>query len=547
MRKTGWNWIFPLAALLVALGVGAVVFHCFEDIREVHEFPGECDPFGYLYMAREIKQAREEVRYPSFQIEHPQIRKSIENFRSSPLPSGEWSELIAPHACHYFPQTNTVGLQYPPGTGLVLSFFPIGSAVYFINLLTLASLFLGSLVLLFLCLKNRNLYAMGMVGVTGIVGAETLSWIKTRSYSINCVVLPLLLSSLFTILVRRQRKPLFFSLTAGLFFGLALYIRLPCVFLLPGFLIALIRPRHTHPLENVGNKRRYELGLFTVGLLIAGGIPLLCNQSQITGAWYQPTYSSLDHSLPVLNQAFILERFHYYLGGGVGSAQNWAITNILPALLGGFFLLWTRRRLSVGGVLVGALLCWLLPCLYFVTHQVVVPYYSTPGVMACLFLITFYFSTESSEQIQEYASPQALWQKVVLFLIFVLPFGALIERARLQLPYSPLPSRPGPAQFKVPNLLLDDATWILADVMSGTFYYFAAKPAFKVSVGSPRARRQFYQMIQKEGGRIFLLKDSKEMTRMMTELKEDLRAQITPSGDVNGYPLFEVSFPQPIH
>ena len=49
------------------------------------------------------------------------------------LPSTRWDEAMAPHAHHYAPQSGYVIVQYPPGTGLVLSMFPQGEAVYRLN------------------------------------------------------------------------------------------------------------------------------------------------------------------------------------------------------------------------------------------------------------------------------------------------------------------------------------------------------------------------------------------------------------------------------
>jgi hypothetical protein len=41
--------------------------------------------------------------------------------------------VVAPHAHHYMPQSGYVGVQYPPGTGLILAMFPQGQAVYRLN------------------------------------------------------------------------------------------------------------------------------------------------------------------------------------------------------------------------------------------------------------------------------------------------------------------------------------------------------------------------------------------------------------------------------
>jgi hypothetical protein len=100
---------------------------------QVEEHPLGCDPFGYLRMAREIRQAASKLEILQFSLESPQTRVLIDLMRSRNMPLPLWDEIVAPHAHHYFPQADHVGVQYPPGTGIALALFPEGEAVHRLN------------------------------------------------------------------------------------------------------------------------------------------------------------------------------------------------------------------------------------------------------------------------------------------------------------------------------------------------------------------------------------------------------------------------------
>src|ERR1041385_3140628 len=70
---------------------------------------------------------------PQLKLESPQARTLINFLQSQQIPASRWEEVVAPHAHHYSPKANSIGVQYPPGTGLALALFPQGEAVYGLN------------------------------------------------------------------------------------------------------------------------------------------------------------------------------------------------------------------------------------------------------------------------------------------------------------------------------------------------------------------------------------------------------------------------------
>ena len=124
----GYLW---LGALAVALLLSAQ--YTYQRSLSVEEYAFACDPFGYLRMATEVRHAVAKRDLPQFHLDSAQTRLLIEHMQSREVPVGLWEEMVAPHAHHYFPQAGSVGVQYPPGTGLILALFPEGQAVDGLN------------------------------------------------------------------------------------------------------------------------------------------------------------------------------------------------------------------------------------------------------------------------------------------------------------------------------------------------------------------------------------------------------------------------------
>src|SRR5215813_13376240 len=124
----------------LALNLGFVLLSAQSAYRKslsTEEFAYACDAFGYLRMADEIRASFHAHKLPEFRLESNQTRLLIDFMKSKNVPVPKWEELVAPHAHHYFPVSDHVGVQYPPGTGLTLAAFPEGTAVYRLNQLTI--------------------------------------------------------------------------------------------------------------------------------------------------------------------------------------------------------------------------------------------------------------------------------------------------------------------------------------------------------------------------------------------------------------------------
>jgi hypothetical protein len=107
-----------------------------------------------------------------------------------------WDEMVAPLAYHYFPRANHLGVQYPPGAGLMLALFPEGRALHSLNRMVIAVFVAAGLLLLIVAAAKRVPFAAGFIILTMTLALEMLAKLDNASFSMNALMVPLLLSGL---------------------------------------------------------------------------------------------------------------------------------------------------------------------------------------------------------------------------------------------------------------------------------------------------------------------------------------------------------------
>src|SRR6266850_2065878 len=255
-RLLGYLWLGALAGALLLSAQ-----YAYQRSLSVEEYAFACDPFGYLRMARQVRQAVANLELPQFHLESSQTRLLIDLMQLREVPLGLWEEMVAPHAHHYFPRAGSVGVQYPPGTGLMLALF----------------LVTGFLVLIFAGTR-RAWFSAGFVTMALYLGLAMLRKIGTDSYSINAALAPLLLGFLCIFAALglrsspgRDRAAWVAAFVGGCLLGFAILVRLPVIFLVPGLLM-LLWPQSWRP------SLRDLLMPFSLGIVVTGIVPLLAHQ-----------------------------------------------------------------------------------------------------------------------------------------------------------------------------------------------------------------------------------------------------------------------------
>ena len=510
------------------------------------EFAYACDSFGYLRMAKEIRHGVEHGVWPEFKLESPQTRLLIDFMQENKVALPRWDEVIAPHAHHYMPQSGSVGVQYPPGTGLVLALFPQGEAVYRLNRIVEFVFIVAGVVALVIATWKRAWASIGVVVLSLSLGFMVLGRLGALSFSMNAVLVPILLTTVFSLLALwlqtsgRNRLALLFALLAGLSLGFATMIRLPSFLLSAGFLVLLW--------PGFRNFRIKSLPVvFALGVTISGVIPVVINQRNVAGGWYLSTYARVDAAPPTTEA--VGPNLSYFLGNGPASIDNWALLAGLIGLVG-FMLLYARHENRLGlswkrFVLAVALL-WVIPICYFLSHRITGAHYMISSIFATLTLIGFgAFAIELTSTVK----PQIETRRVLVWVALVLilwPGVITLQRVWSDRYLVPAPERARThAAILLPSELVDDKAWIWADLLTGSLWYYANKPAFKIQFTDEEMRARIWKFVYDRGERQYLIQDSEQMKQYIAEI-ERLGGKLELRGKVDGQLYYLVTWPNGI-
>jgi hypothetical protein len=515
---------------------------------QVEEYAFACDAFGYLVMAQQIRHAVSELELPQFHLESPQTKLLIDFMRSSNLPLASWDELVAPHAHHYFPKAGRVGVQYPPGTGIALALFPEGEAVQGLNRTVIWLLLLVGIAALILAGARRSWISAGFVTLAVVLGLGIVGRIGDRSFSINAMLAPLLLSALCLCAAlglrsreERWRPAWCVSLLGGCVLGFAILIRLPVMFLVPGFL-ALLWPESWRP------HMRLPIFAFGLGMLLSGILPLLAHQYGITGAWYLPTYNRSDTAPPSLEP--LRANLAYYLGTGPGSQDNWVLVVLFVGFVG-LFALRTRHHPTRSGIDwkrigVSVVILWGFPTAYFLTHPHSAPYYSTPatfGAVTLLALGAFTIESFAVDTTRRGGCGKHSVRCWIALAVALLPGIATVGHAVSSYPRTLSPLQVQARRLVLPAELSEGQAWVWADLLSGTLWYYARKPAFKISFSDAGTRALVYRFVFERNERQYIIRDTPGMQPLMDEISH-MGGVLEPRGTVGAYPYFAIRWPE---
>jgi hypothetical protein len=539
----GWLIVLSFTILISAQST-------YHQSLNTEEYPYACDSFGYLRMAKEIRQAAYRRELPQFKLESSQTRLLINFMRSQNIPLADWDEVVAPHAHHYFPKSGSVGVQYPPGTGLTLAMYPEGKAVYGLNR-TVVIVFLTVGVMAIVIAAYRRAWASMVLVVLAIhLGLAILGRIGALSFSVNAVLVPVLLSVLLALASvklsfnNRNRSALLSALAAGALLGFATLIRLPTVLLAPGFLILLWPKSWRAAIRGLPT-------MFCVGVFLIGILPVLINQQVVAGAWYLPTYASVDAALPTLQR--LKENFAYFFGSDGPAAQdNWALLYAIAGFAGFVIMNYFRRTnetsdrsaLTWQRVGLAALVAWFVPTVFFLSHWVTGAHYAIPGIFGAVALLGF---GALAIEVTHHTEPIRFEKRNVLCWLalgLVLATGlATLNRAwsgRSHLPTPPQAIAHTPVVL--PAELADEHAWVWADLLTGTLWYYDDKPAFKIQFTNPETRARIFKFVFDRGDRQYIIQDNDRMLQFMDEIQK-LGGTLKQEGKVDGVPYFLIQWP----
>lgn len=262
-------------------------------------------------------------------------------------------------------------LQYPPGTGFVLSLFPAGFRV--IPLYILTSAVAAGFSLLALTYAS-TIYRLTLVAAFGDSAIYLMINPTKASYSVAPTMMVCALAGFSTtkLFMEPSRNRLTLWVLIGLVIGLSVNFRVAnlllaagyCLYLAGAFLMARSKDTFVHGTS------------FGIALLI-GMTPTLIANAINAGSPFSTTYGSVDAAPPELKGDVLLSYFFDLQFTLLVIAAAWTAW------------LW---RLGQGGARQGALLVTLnlaVNLIFFMSHPIFTPYYIIPIDMLSLWTLLF--------------------------------------------------------------------------------------------------------------------------------------------------------------
>ncbi|WP_116401500.1 hypothetical protein [Methylovirgula sp. 4M-Z18] len=477
-----------LAVLFVAVSV-AMFWWTARPQRNL--FAAGCDDFGYLRQAQ-LFDTFGPIGGLATRIQAPEALFLTDVAKSITSDSKEWFQLIAPHCHHYVSATDAIILQYPPGTGFLISLFP-KSAQY--SYLYVSAILLIALTFSWAVFNSRGHFLPWLLAVTALplidwTIAQDATQPSSPSHPLTIMCLPILIVlTMRAFPADRAARP-GTAFWVGVLGGLLFTIRLPNLFLLAGLLVV--------PLFNCLRTARRELvwayaaGLCGFGL--SGAAPVMAANWMNAGSPFATTYANNDAAVPQIDLALLWGHLRYYFSGRPTSLTSVAAVCALVIRLA------TRRHLvpveGRFGISIGVTIAFGLSLVFFLTHEVAEPYYMMP---ASIFLLSGVVFELLNIEAQPKVASLRNWA-VFLFIPLVASGGLRIAHLK---PFRPINTLPDEVLRK------DAIVW--ADINNGTSYYYLQKYAAKFVMASQCMQDKMVQKVSEFGRDQFFIADSDEM------------------------------------
>lgn len=448
-----------------------------------HEkMPIGCDEFGYLNLAKSFRG--EAISYHE---EKTYLKPLLDTLRKSSITENEISWMITPHAYHVLPNTDKIINQYPPGTSLILSIFPI----HFRQLVfPFLSIFLICILTLIVTIKSiQKKFTFLDIAFPALIFIMMVSAPFTTELSRINSLAPTF-GLLFAAGMVISKNPL----VATLLIALSLNFRIAnAVMLIP--VLSFI------PFKNLlitGNFKNNLILLVKFGSIsIVASLPLLIYNYVIMGNPFSTTYSSIDQAYQSGTEIYNHVKFYFNLN------QLWFRVHILCIA----FLLFFTFSGKIGfGQLLSISSFALLNYTFFIFHEVKMDYYPYASAMILLgYIGSILLSINLNKQYDVYYKVFFISSTITIFTVgcvrfFTKPHQTFDESKQN---YSAL------CQY--------DIVW--GDLFSGTTEYVCNNNGFRYGTTTPRARKIAVSFLKSHNYRQAILLDDNTIPEE-TVLKE---------------------------
>ena len=508
---------------VTALAAAVLLFSFHRNVTgrtQYTENPWGCDWFGYLRQAQLFRD-RGPIAGLSTPLTDERTRYLVEMGKRTGLPFASW-EGVAPHCHHYKAETDAVVLQYPPGTGYVMSFFPPGvqarSTFVAANAVILA-------VMLGLVLSARTFLTTALAFAGGMAALHDVS-LFSLDWSVPPSSALALLAAGPAVWLSRARNSTTRLLSAaalGFLLGCTIEMRLTNALIVVGPVLMLaVRFGKQRSIAEAGVFLAFGLAL-TVAML-----PLLVSNAYNAGQFWLTTYGPLDAAPPVLSWEVVWTGIRFYLLQREPTAVlNLIVILVLLVALG----IEGRRDGAMSEATVGAVISLAATLAFVCTHEIRVLYYLAPVRMYAGAVALFgRFASENARAAQRSIGGLPIWFRSAVA-------GAALALMSLTIRSVSMPvSQEFRTAAAATRFEANAVVW--SDLSSGYLHYFNGRQASRLPFLEVPLQDRFLAEIARDGVPQYLVVDSDRMRICKERLAGTYRLQ--PVDPLFGFETYRI-------
>lgn len=459
-----------------------------------------CDSYGYLRQAELFRQ-KGPVGGLDTAIESENAAFLVGIASQINTNVSRWSEMIAPHCHHYKPVNQTIILQYPPGTGFVLSLLPSGRELEALSLLLVLS------IIFWWGLLNIRRPGVGFFAITTaslVLFLATAVQFQVPSYSVPLTIFMLvwLVILLFEMRYVLTAKNIILATLIGALVGLSLAVRIASIIVLPAIAaIALFKM-----IEAIKQKK------FSIAVPIAGLssfacalLPLLLANWVNAGSPLESTYNDYDKKISFGNGELLFNNLSYYLIENRVAALSILAISVLVLVL----MTTQSQRRADDRIAIALVLVFVADLLFLSMKMVAIDYYFLPTAAFSLCAGLFLYSGGKTAPIKLLS--MSTQNASLAFAFLLLAFGAYKFQTTSKVAID----------LVVPSEVLQPDSIVYADNSGGALSHYKQKYTAKVDFGNYCMREQLINRVQAAGRTQYFVNDSSKMNETIEALGAD--------------------------
>jgi len=467
------------------------------------DYPFGCDEFGYARQ-QELFRNHGLLGGLDTRVDAPEARFLIETAKQAGLTANQFGEMIAPHCHHHETGTDSVILQYPPGTGFLLSLFPAEREVQVLHVVSLVLLLTVFGVFAVIGLPSVWTPSLVLAGLVPVAMALSNSALMVSASMPPTIGFATLATGILLWCTGRPENATWWGgALIGLVAGFLVDLRVANVFVVVGMATFIVLAMGTLSLRGLAHRLPFLLsGIAAFALAVA---PHLAANAINAGAVLESTYGSADSAGPKYEMALLGRNLTYYFFETPAWPIVWAA--IVAIVIAGVLALWgpSDNRRRTGAAAIAGALSFGLSVLFFATHEITASSYliptSTFTIAVCAFTLA-----QSAASIRDPAPFARPANGLVVVVIAMLGFAQILQLDRH--PYS----------VTAPPEMLAPISVVWADVTSGTIYFYTGKYAAKVIFAGECEQNRLIRAVADSGRPQYIVVDSDAMQRLVDRL-----------------------------